>query len=360
MRKIIPSLFILLLSVSAVFSQKDSVSNPPDTTGGSEYEIFLPVDPSAPEDPLKIKIEFDYKEFLKLKYKDTSLNADLSVYDADKLLYSSPVKISTRGESRKKICFFPPFALDFKKSSPGSQYNEDMGKLKFVTQCKNNKIGEQYLLKEYICYKLLNLLTDYSYRVRLVQIEFNDNAGKIKPYINYGFIVETNEHIGERILAYPIEVKGVRMKQTDFDNAHLMTVYQYMIGNTDWDVPSLHNIRLFKLKDYNKINPVAITYDFDYAGLVNADYAIPQERFGTTSVRERIYMGYCISAQAFQPVFQKFLDNEQNFYNLINNFTYLDKFNKGDMVNYLEDFFEIIKNARMTQDYIINRCVNEP
>lgn len=359
MRKKIRLFFILLLSVSAVYSQKDSVSNPPDTSRGSEYEVFLPVDPSNPEEPLIIKIQFDYREFLKLKYQDTSLKADLSVYDGDMLLYSQPVKISTRGESRKKICFFPPFALDFKKADPASPYSENMGKLKFVTQCKNNKINEQYLLKEYICYKLLNILTDYSYRVRLVQIEFIDDEGKTKPYINYGFIIETNDHISERISAYPVELKGIRLKQTDYDAVRLMTVYQFMIGNTDWDLPSLHNVRLFKLQDYTKINPVPIAYDFDYAGLVNADYAIPHVRFGTTTVRERVYMGQCIPPVDYQPIFDKFIEKEQDVNSLINNFTLLDKYNKTDMVRYLEDFFEMIKNPRMAQVNIINRCMEE-
>jgi hypothetical protein len=359
MKKQIRLLFILLISASAAFSQQDSITNPADTSRGSQYEIFLPVDPSNPEEPLKIKIEFDYKDFLKMKYRDTSLNADLSVFDKDKLLYSQPVKITARGESRKKICFFPPFALDFKKADSGSLYTEEMGKLKFVTQCKNNKISEQYILKEYVCYKLLNMLTDYSFRVRLVEIEFVDNAGKTKPYMNYGFIIETNDHISDRILAYPVEIKGIRMKQTDYDAVHLMAVYQYMIGNTDWDVPSLHNIRLFKLQDFKKINPVPITYDLDYAGLVNADYAIPGERFGTTSVRERVYMGYCLPAPELQPVFDKFLEKEQQFYNLINNMPQLDKFNKADMIKYLGEFFEIIKNPKMAQVNIINRCMEQ-
>jgi hypothetical protein len=360
MRKKIRLFFILLLSVPAVYSQKDSVSNPPDTSRGSGYEVFLPVDPVNPEEPINIKIQFDYREFLKLKYQDTSLQADLSVYDGDKLLYSQPVKISTRGEARKKVCFFPPFALDFKKKDPASPYTENMGKLKFVTQCKNNKINEQYLLKEYLCYKLLNMLTDYSYRVRLVKIEFIDDEGKTKPYINYGFIIETNDHISERISAYPVELRGIRLKQTDYDAVRLMTVFEYMIGNTDWDLPSLHNIRLFKLQDYRKINPVPIAYDFDYAGLVNADYAVPHERFGTTSVRERVYMGQCIPPVDYQPIFDKFIEKEQDVYSLINNFTLIDKYNKNDMLKYLGDFFEIIKNPRMAQVNIINRCMEEP
>lgn len=348
----------MLISFSAAYSQQDTVIAPADTSHTSGYEIFLPVDPNVPEPPLKIQIQFNYRDFLKLKFQDTSLNADLSFYDGDKLLYSSPVKISSRGEVRKKICLFPPFALDFKKSSPDSVYTEDMGKLKFVTQCKSNKINEQYLLKEYLCYKFYNLITDYSYRVRLVQIEFIDNEGKIKPYSNWGFIIETNDHLCKRISAFPVELKGIRVRQTDYDVAHLMTVYQYMIGNTDWDLPSLHNVRLFKSKDYRKLNPIPIGYDLDYSGIVNADYAVPHERFGTTTVRERVYMGDCIPPVDYEPVFKKFIEKEQDFYSLIKNFTLLEKFNKDDMLKYMGEFFQIIKTPKMAQVNIINRCMD--
>lgn len=349
----------LLILSSAAFSQQDTLVSPADTTRGDQYEVFLDVDPANSEEPLKLEIKFNYRDFLKMKYRDTSLQADLSVYDHDILLYSQPVKISARGESRKKICFFPPFALDFKKSDPASKYADQMGKFKFVTQCKNNKISEQYLVKEYLCYKLLNILTDYSYRVRIVEIKFIDTAGKIKEYTNYGFIIETNDHLADRISAYPVEIQGIRMKQTDYDAVHLMTVYQFMIGNTDWDVPSLHNIKLYKLQDYTKINPVPITYDFDYAGVVNADYAVPHVRFGTTSVRERVYMGYCIPASEFNPVFNKFLEKEEQLYSIISNCIWLDKFNKSDMLNYLGEFFEIIKSPKSSQVNIINRCFEE-
>jgi hypothetical protein len=138
-----------------------------------------------------------------------------------------------------------------------------------------------------------------------------------------------------------------------------MAVFQFMIGNTDWDVPSLHNIRLFKLQDYRKINPVPITYDFDYAGLVNADYAVPHVRFGTTTVRERVYMGYCIPAAEFQPIFNQFLEKEEQIYSIITNCPWLDKYNKSDALNYLGEFFDIIKNTKMAEVNIINRCFEE-
>jgi hypothetical protein len=352
-------LFILLMFASVAFSQNDTLPGSDEILQQAEYEIFHDVDPLQPEEPLRINIEFDYRDFLQMKYQDTSLLANLSVYDHDSLLYSTSVKIKARGTSRKKICFFPPFELNFKKSDPDAVYTGEMNKLKMVTQCKNNAVNQQYLIKEYLCYKMLNMLTDYSYKVRLVQIKFTDSAGKVKPYENYGFIMETHSHLAKRISAYPVEIMGIRMKQTDYDAMHLINVFQFMIGNTDWDVPSLHNIRLYKLQDFHRLNPVPITYDFDYAGLVNADYAVPHMRFGTTTVRERVYMGNCIPYNDYQTIFEKFIEKEEQFYNLINNFELLEKYNKTDMVRYLGEFFAIIKNDKLTEVNISRRCLNE-
>lgn len=352
-------LICLLMIVSESFPQKDTLTSSADSSRVEYYEIFSDADPATPEEPLIFEIEFDYRDFLKIKYQDSSLQANLAVFDHDTLLYSTTVKIKARGTSRKKICFFPPFELDFKKSDPDSKYTGDMNKLKMVTQCKNNRVGEQYLIKEYLCYKLLNMLTDYSYKVRMVEIKFNDSAGKVKPYSNFGFIVETHGHLAKRISAYPVEIMGIRMKQTDYDACHLMALFQFMIGNTDWDVASLHNIRLYKLQDFNKVNPVPITYDFDYAGFVNTDYAVPHVRFGTTSVRERVYMGYCIPNNELEAFFQLFLDKEQLFYDLINNCEHLENYNKTDMLRYLGEFFAIIKNQKLAEVNITRRCITE-
>jgi hypothetical protein len=349
-------LFCLLIITPATFCQQDTLPNPADTAQGNYYEIFSAVDPAVPEEPIRIEIEFDYRDFLKMKYQDTSLQASLTVFDHDTLLYSTNVKIKARGEVRRKICFFPPFELNFKKSDPDVRYTGEMNKLKVVTQCRNSKIYEQYILKEYLCYRMYNLLTDYSYKVRIVEIKFTDSAGKIKPYTNYGFIIETNDHLCDRIKAFPVDIKGIKMNQTDFDAVNLMSVYQFMIGNTDWDLPSLHNIRLFKLQDYKRLAPVPITYDLDYAGMVNTDYAIPHPRFNNTTVRERVYMGYCIPANSFKPIFDLFIEKESQFNSLIDNCTYLNKFNKGDMHNYLKEFYSIIKIPRKAETDIYNRC----
>jgi hypothetical protein len=143
---------------------------------------------------------------------------------------------------------------------------------------------------------------------------------------------------------------------TDYELFHLMAVFQFMIGNTDWAVPALHNIKLFKILSITKEYPVAVPYDFDYSGMVNAYYAIPEEKLGIKSVRERIYRGYCIPEEDYIPVFQKFNEHKDQLYNLVSSNNLLNHKNKEEMTAYLDEFFHILENQRLRETLIIRSC----
>ena len=81
------------------------------------------------------------------------------------------------------------------------------------------------------------------------------------------------------------------MGGTERDHFLKMAVFQFMIGNTDWSVPYLQNIK-FITKDSTKA-PLTVPYDFDHAGIVSAPYALPAEELEMSSVLERRYRGYC-------------------------------------------------------------------
>jgi hypothetical protein len=74
-----------------------------------------------------------------------------------------------------------------------------------------------------------------------------------------------------------------------------MSVFHYLIGNTDWslvaapDENCCHNVDLVDKDD--AIFPVP--YDFDRSGLVNASYAKPAEGARIRKVTMRLYRGYC-------------------------------------------------------------------
>ena len=140
---------------------------------------------------------------------------------------------------------------------------------------------------------------------------------------------------------------------TDHYHANLMAVFQYLIGNTDWSIPKLHNIRLVKpAKPTEK--PLAIPYDFDYCGMVNAQYAIPPESLGITTVRTRIYRGYCLSnPEEYQFFFNEFVKVKEEMYTLIRNFIPLEEKHRSEMINYLDSFYETIEDPRLSKRRII-------
>ena len=71
----------------------------------------------------------------------------------------------------------------------------------------------------------------------------------------------------------------------------LASVFMYMVGNTDWSLPYLHNIRVFQ----NFTSYIAVPYDFDWSGIVDAPYAVPDYRLNIKSVRDRIWRGTSVS-----------------------------------------------------------------
>jgi len=346
--------FLLLGSIS--HGQIDTDYESPDTVLVDYFDVFQKVDPDQLEDPLVMHIEMDLMEFYKVKLKDKSVPANLTVYLQDSILCTKRIKIKPRGEFRKRHCAFPPVEIKFQKSDTDHIFTQESNKLKLITHCKNISIYEQYVLKEYLCYKMYNLLTDYSFRVRLLEIHYIDNKGKKKPVIKYGFIVESNKSLANRINAYPVKLQGIPIDKTDYDIVHIMSVFQFMIGNTDWAVPALHNVKLYKLMDPVKFNPVPVPFDFDYSGMVNTDYAIPDKNLNIKTVRQRVYRGYCIPEQDLREVLKYFEQKKENIYALVNNFEPLDNYHKNEMLKYLDEFYQILATPFKMRGEIIERC----
>src|SRR6266496_4559869 len=124
-----------------------------------------------------------------------------------------------------------------------------------------------------------------------------------------------------------------------------MAVFQFMIGNTDWSVPYLHNIRLM-CKDSASV-PCTVPYDFDYAGIVNTRYAIPTPELGIVSVQQRLYLGYCLAdKKELDEIFTLFNNLKNDFYNVYINCSLLNPKYVKTKLNYLDDFYKIINNKK--------------
>jgi hypothetical protein len=223
------------------------------------------------------------------------------------------------------------------KDDVGTEF-AGINKLKIVPYCK---IGyEQYILKEYLTYKLYNVLTDYSLRVRLFKITYLSSVKEKKPVTQFGFAIEPISLLEKRTKTKELSYSAVNQRTLKPEMLDRAAIFNYMIGNTDWSVPIKHNVLLLtKAKNAPANENLIVPYDFDYAGLVGTDYAVPFETLPIKSVQERLYMAVCRTDTEFKNALVEFSEKKDEFYKVINDFQYLNEKSKKIMTNYLDGFF---------------------
>lgn len=131
-----------------------------------------------------------------------------------------PVKagVCTRGHYRRQRthCNFPPLQFRFSDSlSRGTIFNK-FNRLKLVTHCRTRrKDNEQYILKEYLVYRMYQLFCQESYRVRLARITYRNSRGNKKPVVKFGFFIEPTNMMAARNGMEPINTKNIHQEGTD-------------------------------------------------------------------------------------------------------------------------------------------------
>ncbi len=264
------------------------------------------------------------------------------------------VQVAARGKFRRGYCRIPPIMINFRNTSP-SKFNS-LGKLKLVIACGAGAGDEELLFKEYLVYKLYNLLEPKSFRVRLLKVSYTDTRGRVKPFTQHAFLIEDDADLARRNGCKKKEHGQVLTEATNRETMTMVALFEYMIGNTDWSVPNNHNIKLiFDRNDENQV-PYPVPYDFDYCGLVNAAYAVPNEIIGTEKVTERVYRGFPRSIDEIQAKLAIFRSKKAQLLSVINNFDMLsDKVKKG-MVAYLEEFFEEIEKPGLVKTIFVDNA----
>lgn len=334
------TLFILALIPTICYSQIE----------GSSYDLF------ESEEILDITLSGNMKELMNDR-------GEVSQNHAFKLTYSDEVTgidsidllIKTRGHFRKlkENCTYPPIQLNFTESkmSPTSYFHKQ-GKMKLVTPCKDDK----YVIREYLAYKIYNLVTEKSFRARLVRITFHDNVRNTKTEPMFGFILESEEKMAERNESNSYERMRIKPEHTQREPFLKMAVFEYLIGNTDWSVQYLQNIKLL-LTDDSGI-PHTVPYDFDHAGIVGAPYAKPAEQLLMTSVKQRRYRGFCIEDMSeFDEVFALYNSLKPDIYKIYTENLLLDEKSLKSTLKFLDEFFEIINKPKKSNRDFTYPCL---
>lgn len=292
------------------------------------------------ETVIDVTLTTDIKRLRTEKKVITWQPANIVMRFSDTAVISETIRVQPRGEFRKVNCDLASLMFDFK--NPGSPKLSNLRKLKMVGGCRSTLTDEELLLKEYLIYKIYNLLTNMSFRTRLLHITYKDSRDKQKPYKQYAFLIEDIKDVATRNNCVEVKKRIGRPLPTERQHSTFVCMFQYMIGNTDWSLPNFHNIKMIVPKTDTLGPCYLVPYDFDYTGLVDAHYALPQEQFGTTSIKERVYRGPPRTADEVQQQIDLFKERKERIMYFINNFPLLGRGIKKDMVSYLEEFYKII------------------
>jgi hypothetical protein len=256
-----------------------------------------------------------------------------------------PLRAKVRGNFRRSVtnCSFPPLLLDFPKKKTRNTVFEGQNKLKLVTHCQT----EEYVVREYLVYKLYNLLTDVSFRARLARVTYADSVGKRAPETHWAFLLEDEDAMAKRNGAVIYKQKQTNARYVDSLGMATVAVFEYLIGNTDWSVPFLHNIRLVAMSANS--TPYPVPYDFDHAGIVDASYARPAEQLAIQSVRQRLYRGLPYPMATFQKVFDRFNQLKPQLYALYATETRLSPTYAKRTLRYLDNFYTTINTPALVR-----------
>jgi hypothetical protein len=271
------------------------------------------------------------------------------------------IKMRLRGKSRARVCDFPPLRLNFRKSEVEGTLFADQDKLKLVVPCETSERAEKNLIEEYAVYRIFNLLTPASYRVRLMRTSFTDSgSGKDSEQL-YTFALEPSEQLAARLGGRESEISGVALSWLDADHIALVYVFQYLVGNVDWSLVTsegeetcCHNGTLIEIGD----KLLYVPYDFDLSGFVNAPYAFPPAELHIDKVTQRRYRGFCTERDTLGKALDFVASKRPDIVELIESLPVLSDRDKTRRIGYLDQFFRAAANPDRLLSRFEKRCID--
>jgi hypothetical protein len=279
--------------------------------------------------------------------------------DGSELMLDAEIRV--RGKTRLEICDFPPLRIDFKRGQLDGTVFAGQNHLKLATLCKERDAYRDYLAQEFQVYKAYNALTDRSFRVRWVNVEYVDTGDdRAEPFTEGAFFIEEDWEVAERHGLEALTVPNVALASLDLRSMALLSLFQYMIANVDWSGISpapgedcCHNAK--PIGGPGGTDVALLPYDFDQSGLVSAGYATPRADLGARSIRERIYRGYCVANGEIDWAVQRFNEVRPQIESVFDSEP-VEARTRERTLEYVADFYEIINDPKERRDEIDDEC----
>lgn len=328
MKLLLASFFLIITTVSVTSAQQHFV----------DKEKFF-----SDTSVVNATISLAYKKIIAKKYKEGLVfPARFICKMGDSLDINDQINVEVRGHFRRNYCYLPPLKLIYKVNPSAAFYH--FRALKLVSSCMPTYSDDQNLLKEFLIYKIYNLVTDMSFRVRLLNLSYQDSTKQKKDITQHAFLLEDIRELSKRNYCEDWTDKNFSSEGTNRRQMTIVAVFEYMIGNTDWAVPVNHNIKLIHTVSDSTSRPFVVPYDFDFSGLVGTNYSAPPEKLGIENVQTRLYRGFPRTITELDNVLGIFKAKKAAIYATINNFKLLDNATKEDMIKYLDGFYDTIND----------------
>ncbi len=322
-------LFLFAFLISILFAQ----------TANAQRSIL---DVMSYKEVLTVTLKADFALLDSSRKTNDKFPAELTFEDENGENQTWNVKLKTRGNFRRMRCEMAPLKINFKKKELKAAGLAKFDDMKLVTHCVSSKLEAKALLqKEYLAYKLYNQITHYSYRVQLLKINYVDiKTGKKTKH--WAFLIEDTAELSHRIGATAKVENHLNLPRDTFHDGLLKiaSIFQYMIGNADWDLNVGRNVK-YLIKN-NKVIP--IPYDFDFSGLVDAPYAIPNPNFGIPTVKTRIFLGFKEDIDQLKSTLSFFKTKRLDVLKTIEQFRILDINRREEITYYIDSFYTTIND----------------
>lgn len=271
-----------------------------------------------------------------------------------------PVTLRTRGHFRlmARNCRFVPVRIEFPDSGrKGTPFAGQSG-LKLGTHCQNgDRRFDAYTRREYLAYRLFNIITPMSFRARLATGTYLDSASGKVVATHTAMFIENEDDLATRMGGNVRDMRGALFDDLQADQLLRVVLFQYLIGNTDFSFAALHNTRVVQTRD-GTVYPVA--YDFDFSGLVAAHYATPDPRMGILKVTERRFRGPCRPLDTYLAAVEPFVTRKAALLAEVDRVPGITKDERSWALDFLGEFFRRVEKPQDLKRHIVDMCESRP
>lgn len=310
---------------------------------------------------LELTIEAPFRELVRKRQDRPMFDAVVRYKDASGEERVLQAQLTSRGNSRLTACEFPPLRLILTDSETAGTVFEGQTRLKMVTQCNKRSSGKKWLLQELGIYRAYSEITDYSYRTRRLDVAFVELKSSRRPRMQPAFFIEPTDEVADRLQRDSIRPPIIQPEQHNQAELANNMLFQLLIGNTDFSAKRgptgegcCHNGRVLA-EPGQQADWIVVPYDFDQAGIIDTDYALPGRRLGIRYVRTRLYRGFCWQNDSLPSSINLLRERRQEIATALIP-SELSSAARSRMQRFIDEFFDILDDSGELQKQITDKC----